>query len=86
MQWFVKHAEESFLLSHPVLLQTVVFSLLARLLVYFFVLQTPGIVSRTLAEFQKILSADVDFGYFLFWPALFFDFCSGSDFFSEVGR
>ena len=34
MQWFVKHAEESFLVSHPVLLRTVVFSLLARLLVY----------------------------------------------------
>ena len=94
MQWFVKHTEESFLVSHPVLLQTIVFSLLVRLLVYVFVLQTPGIVSRTLAEFQKIshamklsiLAVDVDFGCFLFLPTLFFDFCSGSDFFSEVGR
>ena len=46
LKWFVKQWEENFHVSRTVLPQIFVFSPLTQLLVYFFVLQTPGIASQ----------------------------------------
>ena len=63
LKWFVKQWEENFHVSRPVLPQIFVFSPLTQLLVYFFVLQTPGIASQfeTFSINLSILSADVGY-------------------------